>query len=330
MVSVIIPVRDDPDGIKRVLDCLAEQTFPRECFEVVIGDDGSQPGLEPRVPESDQRLRRVSTPALTSYAARNSAVQSARGEILAFCDADCLPAPDWLERGSSALEDADVVAGEVVFRPPERPTVWTLLTVDLFLDQRQNARLSRGVTANLMVRRKDFESLGGFDQSLPSGGDYDFVKRAVDKGARLRYDPRVVVGHPTMNEARPFLKKIFRTNFWSGFRHARNRDRMDVTGILALVPVLGVMLARKRAFRPAFSLQGDRLSCAGVRSTRSMRLLAVAALYFVVYFVAGTGRVLGWLRGMKMARSGLNAVYLHDGQAAGPKSSRSNGACLWS
>jgi hypothetical protein len=181
-----------------------------------------------------------------------------------------------------------------------------------------------------MVRRKDFESLGGFDQSLPSGGDYDFVKRMVGKDARLRHEPRATVGHPTMNEARPFLKKIYRTNYWSGARHARNRDRMDLTGLLALVPVLGVMLARHQAYRPAFGLQRDRLQSAGVRSTRSMRLLAVGALYFVVYFVAGTGRVLGWLRGMKMARSGLGPVYLNDAEATGLKSSRSKGPRSWS
>lgn len=329
-VSVIIPVRNDPDGVRQALACLARQTLPRDRYEVIVGDDGSDSNLAPPVPETEPGVRLTSGPPMTSYAARNRAARLARGDVLAFCDADCLPEPEWLERGLAAFDDADIVAGEVVFRPPERPTVWTLLTIDLFLDQKQNVRLSRGVTANLLARRKDFEALRGFDQSLPSGGDYDFVNRMVEKGARLRYEPRAAVGHPTMDQARPFLNKIFRTNYWSGVRRARNGDRMDLAGILALVPVLGVMLARRQAFRPAFGLQQDRLRSSGVRSTPSKRLLAVASLYFVVYFVAGSGRVLGWLKGMKMARSGPGPVYMDGPDGEGRDEKGSKGGHSWS
>ena len=58
----------------------------------------------------------------TSYAARNRAAANTRGDVLAFCDSDCLPEPRWLEAGLAALENADIVAGEVAFMPPARPT----------------------------------------------------------------------------------------------------------------------------------------------------------------------------------------------------------------
>src|SRR5204863_3618812 len=138
----------------------------------------------------------------------------ARGRVLAFCDSDCLPARTWLEEALAALENADVVAGEVRFAAPERLTSWSLLTIDMFLDQLRNVLLSRGVTANLVLRRELFETLGGFDESLPSGGDYDFVQRAVEHGARLTYAPRAVVHHPTLDEVRAFLRKVWSTNRW--------------------------------------------------------------------------------------------------------------------
>ncbi len=315
LVTVIIPVRDDPAGIRQVLVCLKKQTLPGNRFEVIIGDDGSRPDLAPDTATRNLDVKRVTGPPLTSYAARNLAARQARGQVLAFCDADCLPEPTWLEGGLAMLEGADLVAGEVQFRAPDRPTMWSLLTIDLFLDQKQNVSLSRGVTANLIVRRNDFENMGGFDQSLPSGGDYDFVGRMVDSGARLRFGPNAVVGHPTMDQARPFLSKIFRTNLWSGVRRARNKDRFDLAGILVLVPVLGVMLARRNALRPAFDLQQERLRASNVKPRWRERILAVAALYCVICFVAVAGRSLGWLKGARLARQGAGPVYSTPGKS---------------
>jgi len=308
LVSVIIPVRNDPGGIRQVLDCLAAQTVPKSLFEVIIGDDGSSPDCLPRV-AADKRVRVVSGPPRTSYAARNMAVAASRGNILAFCDADCLPTPTWLEEGLAALEGADVVAGEVRFLAPAKPTIWSLLTMDMFLDQRQNVRLSRGVTANLLVRRQDFDEFGGFDQSLPSGGDYDFVGRMVRRHARLRYSPLAMVHHPTMDSARGFLRKVFKTNYWSGVRRARDRDKIDLAGILVFVPIIGIVIARRRSFRPALSLHRERLAGANAASTPSKNILAIVTLYCLVSVVAGVGRVLGWLKGLRLARAGSGPEY---------------------
>jgi cellulose synthase/poly-beta-1,6-N-acetylglucosamine synthase-like glycosyltransferase len=161
LVSVIIPVRDNPDGIQETLASLARQTLPQDSFEIVIGDDGSRPELAPQVASGKSRPRVVKGPPRTSYAARNAAANLARGRVLAFCDSDCQPEPAWLEEALAALSDADVVAGEVKFTVPRQPTVWSLLTMDLFLDQKQNVLLSRGVTANLLVSRQLFNDLGG-------------------------------------------------------------------------------------------------------------------------------------------------------------------------
>ncbi len=321
LVSVIIPVRDDPDGIRRVLACLAAQTLPRERFEVIIGDDGSRPELAPQAPPGDPRIRVVTGPARTSYAARNAAVGVARGSILAFCDSDCQPEPVWLEQGLEALTGADLVAGEVKFLAPAKPTLWSLLTIDMFLDQRRNVRLSRGVTANLLVRRQLFDDLSGFDESLPSGGDYDFVGRALECGAQLRHAPLATVGHPTMNLAGPFLRKVWRTNFWSGVRKARFPKRIGLMATLVVVPVLGVVIARRNALRPAFSLDRGRLRACSVRPRVRDEVLAIAALYLVVCYVAVSARTCGWLRGLRLLREGRGPQYAPERKQASLESS---------
>ena len=302
LVSVIVPVRDDTRGLQELIRHLDAQTLPRARFEVVVGDDGSRPGsLEP-LDEYGDWVRFESGPPQTSYAARNRAVRSARGDFLAFCDTDCLPEPTWLEEGLSAIQQADLVAGEIIFVAPSSPTVWSLLTIDMFLDQERNVLLGRGVTANLFIRRTVFEQVGGFDESFPSGGDYDLVKRAVEGGAELVYAPAAVVHHPTLDDSRAFLRKVWTTNRWSAARRARAGAHPDFLNMLTFVPILGTALARRNALRPAWKLQRKRLRLAGLPPRLQHELRALPVLYFVVAYVAGFGRVRGWLHGRRLAQ----------------------------
>ena len=161
LVSVVVPVRDNPDGIRALLTCLDAQTLARDRFEVIIGDDGSRVGSITQFATADDRIHVVTQPPRTSYAARNQAAAAARGDVLAFTDSDCLPHARWLEEGLTALEEADIVAGHVSFVAPARPTLWSVLTVDMYLDQQRNVQRSRAATANLFVWREGFERWGG-------------------------------------------------------------------------------------------------------------------------------------------------------------------------
>jgi GT2 family glycosyltransferase len=236
--------------------------------------------------------------------------------VLAFCDSDCLPEPRWLEQGLAALECADVVAGEVTFAAPEPPTVWSLLTIDMFLDQKRNVALSRGVTANLLVRRELFDRLGGFDASLPSGGDYDFVGRAVTSGARLAYARDAVVRHPTLDSRRVFLRKVWTTNRWRAVRMARARKRPGLKSVVGLVPGLGVAFARREALRPIWRLEESRLRAAGVSIGWRVHLGAMSLIYFVVAAVGGCAQVRGWLEGRSM-RDAFDGAGVAERQAPG-------------
>ena len=300
LVSVIIPVRDDPDRVGELIRSLADQTLPRDQFEIVVGDDGSEPGSLARVLDSDGSVRIVAGPPKTSYAARNRAARAARGSVFAFCDSDCLPERNWLEEGLGALAAADLAAGEVRFSAPAKPTRWSLLTIDMFLDQERNVLLGRAVTANLFVRRNVFDELGGFDESLPSGGDYDFVARSVEAGARLDYAPTAVVRHPTLDDRRGFLRKVWATNKWSAARRARGGARPDLGVLLTFVPVLGAVRARRHALRSLSMLSRPRLRASGIEAGWREDLRALPALYLVVAYVAGFARIRGWRVGRRL------------------------------
>ena len=195
----------------------------------------------------------------------------------------------WLDQGLRALAGADLVGGMIRFRVPDRRTAWTLLDIDLHVDQERAVGNGTALTGNLFVRRDLFDRAGGFDDSLPSHGDYEFVARCVAHGARLGYSPVAMVSHPTHDRATPFLKKIWAAH-WS--RAVRELRRGKPPPILqsAFIPVFGMARSRRSVGR-SLRLDRRRLAANGVRARVWDDLRALPILYFVLPYVAGAARL---------------------------------------
>lgn len=292
VVSVIVPVRNGGRDLGGLLDALVAQTLSCEAFEVVIGDDGSTDGALGELEFPEPWLRVVPGPPLNSYAARNRAAQTSQARVLAFCDSDCTPEPSWLERGLAALDHADVVGGLIRPIVPDVPTVWTLLDLDLHVDQERAVNSGRGLGGNLFLRRDLFDRLGGFDDSLPNTGDSDLVARCVEAGLRLVFASDAVVWHPTHNRGRSFLRKVWRIHRALGIRHARQGMRPNLMTI-ASIPILSMARSRRHAGRP-LGLDRGRLSGAGVKPSALQNAAALGAMYLVLPTFIRAARFRGW------------------------------------
>ena len=292
VVSVVVPVRNGGSTLAQLVEALAAQTLARDCFEVLIADDGSTDGATEGLGTGDGWLRVLHGAPLNSYAARNRGAQAARAEALAFCDGDCSPDPAWLERGLAALEEADVVGG--LIRPiiPARPTVWTLLDLDFHVDQESAVASGRGLGGNLFVRREVFERAGGFDESIPNTGDSDFVSRCVSSGARLAFAPAAIVGHPTHDRARPFLRKVWRIQRALGIRDARRGVRPRLL-TASSIPIFSMFRSRRNAGRSLLP-DGTRLSAKGVEPRVRDQLRALPLMYLLLPVLIRAARFRGW------------------------------------
>ena len=103
-ISVIVPLYNKERWIRRALDSIAKQWFTD--FELLVVDDGSS-DAGPRIAATygDSRLRLISQPNAGPGAARNRGVEEARGEYLAFLDADDEWLPRYLEESVRVLEN---------------------------------------------------------------------------------------------------------------------------------------------------------------------------------------------------------------------------------
>jgi glycosyltransferase involved in cell wall biosynthesis len=296
-VSVIVPVRNGGALLRKLVDALEAQTLAHSSFELVVADDGSSESLDWL--RDVQWARVTSGPPLNSYAARNRAVRLSRGPMLAFCDADCIPVPDWLERGLAAVASTDMVAGRVRFILPERRTVWTLLDMDSSKDQEREVRNQTAETANLFLRRELFDRVGGFEEEIPEFGDFDFVQRAVALGAKLDFANDVVVWHPTRDTAGRFLRAQWIYSRGYAAREGRAGRLPQELNAKALVPVVPVARSRRwwgRSYGPDRRWLGEN----DVVPTRVETLKALPVMYLVVPYLRIAAQFVGWREGRRL------------------------------
>lgn len=233
-VSVIVPVLNDEARIGGCIEALLAQEYPRERYEVIVVDNGSSDRSYEVAARYPVTLL-SETETRSSFAARNRGMREARGEIFAFTDSDCTPAPRWLAEGVRAIQaGADLVGGRVRFVFSPRPSGAEVCDSMANMQIERNIR-ERGVckTANLFVRADLFATLGPFPHDLPSGGDVIWTGRATGAGHKLVYSPLAEVAHPTRRLA-ALLKKHYRVG--RGQRAIRAEQRATALPSVAAGP----------------------------------------------------------------------------------------------
>jgi glycosyltransferase involved in cell wall biosynthesis len=309
-VSVIVPARNGRAHLEKLIEALATQSVPCSEFELVIADDGSTDGSAEWLRQREIELDwvRVRTgPPQNSYAARNRAVRASRSPVLAFCDADCVPEPDWLERGLAALEGTDIVAGRFRFLVPTRRTVWTLLDMDSSKDHEREVRNGTAETANLFLRKELFDRLDGFEEVVPEYGDFDFVQRAVAHGASISFGSDVVVWHPTRERASQFLRAQWIYSRGYGAREGRAGRIPSDLRPRSLFPIVPVMRTRRwwgRSYGPDRRWLGEN----GVVPMRIETLKALPLMYLVVPYMRAVAQFCGWLDGRRLRIAGASSL----------------------
>ncbi|MES3518010.1 MAG: glycosyltransferase [Natronomonas sp.] len=213
--SIIVPVYNDPDGIRDTLDSILDHTDDRP--EIIVVDNGSTdhtPAVVRSYVEEYPHVRLEHERAVQgSYAARNTGLEVASGDVVVFLDADQTVTDSWLETGLEALEarSGAYLAPDVRLSSPETPTLAgrynraTGFPIEEFIERHGFAP-----TACLFVTRELIDDVGSFDERLVSGGDREFGNRVRSAGYDLHYAPEVVVYHPTRDSLRSLISRNLR------------------------------------------------------------------------------------------------------------------------
>ena len=216
-VSVIIPVFNDAKRLRICLEVLENQTYPKSLYEIIVVDNGSDEAedIEGVVAQFEKAIATYES-APGSYAARNKGISLAKGEVIAFTDADCIPAPDWLEKGVGNLlqvPNCGLVAGkiEIFFNNPNQTTAVELYESITAFPQKKLLETHRGgATANLFTFKTIIDKVGLFNASLKSNGDLEWGKRVYAAGYQQVYADDTCVNHPARYSFAQLYKRTIR------------------------------------------------------------------------------------------------------------------------
>lgn len=211
-VTVVVCVKDDP-RIYRLIESLVNQTMPKERYEIIVVENGSS--MFSNVVEFEKSVRYLHTSTANRAAARNIGMRAARGQLLLMTDADCIAAPDWIERMSERLADGSfgIVGGAIrKYRPKSLTQRYGITVAD---GQRQLSYLPAlplpyVVSANAGYISTLVREAGGFDEAFESGEDVDICYRLGLNGCTVGIVPEAVIWH----EDRPSIADHFHR-----FRH---------------------------------------------------------------------------------------------------------------
>jgi len=212
-VSIIIPVYNDTLRLKQCIEALEKQTYPKECLEIIVIDNGSTNNLQQDIQHyPGVSILKESCPG--SYVARNKGIAFAKGTIIAFTDSDCIPSVKWLEAGVKrlVLDNHGIIGGaiEFFFRDSKPNTVEFYDSLFFLQQERYVEEIKIATTANLFTLKKMFDKVGLFNGNLKSGADGEWCRRVTDSGYTIAYSMEAVVKHPARYKVKELYKKIRR------------------------------------------------------------------------------------------------------------------------
>jgi glycosyltransferase involved in cell wall biosynthesis len=232
-ITVIIPVFNDRTRLERCLESIKANAYGGP-YDVIVADNGSVDGSADTAAAAGAKV--LVMPGCRVAELRNACARTARGDILAFVDADHTLDPMWLATAAAMFDAPDIGAVGAPYLPPAN-TNWVQRSYDRMRrrdDMRQDVDwLPSG---NLLVRRPVFHQVGGFDTTLETCEDVDFCNRVRHASYRVVSDLRLRSTHfgdPATLEA------VFLGELWRG----RDNVRVTLRPPLRLNSLCSLMIA---------------------------------------------------------------------------------------
>lgn len=196
-VTIVIAVDNGATTIAACVSSLLAVRYPRERLEVVVVDNGSTDGTLERLRAFGDDIRVLHEPTRGASAARNCGIRGARGELIAFTDADCVVEPGWLAALVAPLGDSlvGVVGGPILSRAGGNRIEQF---GEVIHDQHraiENEHPPYVASGNWASRRDVLVGVGLFDDGLRRAQDVDLAWRILQSGHRLVYAPDAIVRH---------------------------------------------------------------------------------------------------------------------------------------
>ena len=200
-ISIVIPAYNAEATVGDAIRAVMNQPLPPEIFECIVVDDGSTDRTAEIAQNAGATVLRLPQ-NLGIAGARNAGVERARGNWIAFTDADCVPSRRWLSSILAEAEKADAstlaIAGKTIGLDSQTPAARFIdligaLDAENYLNHEEMPWAPGG---NVAYRRENLLAVGGFDPALKTYEAADLQLRMTMRfGGRIFYLPTAIVLH---------------------------------------------------------------------------------------------------------------------------------------
>lgn len=240
-ISIIVPVFNGENYIKKCLDSLCSQSYPESAYEIILVDNGSTDnGITIAKSYKISNLKILYEEKKSSYAARNKGIYAAVGDVIGFIDIDCIADNEWVKNAVhifNADPEVSYISGMIeLFNKGDDVTAWGIYDKNRFLNQESGIDKGSFKTANLFVRKSLFEEIGMFNSDFVSGEDINWTQRASKMGYKYVYCPDVKVYHPLRNSFSELAKKCYRVGFGKGQVAKRRKRYFFLISLKTILP----------------------------------------------------------------------------------------------
>jgi len=298
-ISVVIPSFNSSRTILQCLAALFNQIEPPG--EIILADSSEDNTLE---------LVRQHYPEVITYKfshrafpgpARNRGTGMARGEIIAFIDADCMAAPDWVQRMAwQHSASHEIVGGSVEVGNTDSLLAWAghLGEFREFLPAGPERAVVHTPTCNISYRKAILKTYGGFPNSYYPQEDMIFNHLLARNGFQVWFDPEIKVQHFCRESLRGYLSHQHRIGRVT--RVTLTRINMEGSTIArkpwvawALSPVLGIVKYYRNTSVFLRSLPQEAIKKPGL-----IPIIFLGSVWWARGFAAGALTGLTGLRGI--------------------------------
>ncbi len=214
-VSVIVPFLNEDQYIRKCIESLLDQDFSRDRYELIFVDNGSTDSSV-RIVEQYPDVKLLSETRGKVYTARNTGLDLATGEIMAFTDADCTVSRNWLSciHDEIAVKGKTIVLGRILFPSPKSDLLQIIENyrndhIEFVVENNFRDHIY-GYTNNMALRADVFERVGPFVE-LPVPGDTEIIHRCLRliPDTQVAYRPDMLIDHLEIVSARILLQKLY-------------------------------------------------------------------------------------------------------------------------
>jgi hypothetical protein len=293
-VSFVVPALNEGRHIRELFQNVTEITPPGVSWELVVVDNGSTDDtlqIAASLPNTVGIQARG-----TVGACRNAGVARARGSVLAFLDADIRLTTEWRASIESVLErlvrDERIVTGSTVSVPDDPTCIERYWFAPMCDRPRQYIN-----SAHLIVTRTLFDRVGGFDESLRTGEDFDFSERARRAGAQIVSDNRLRAIHLGFPRT---LREFANREMWHGQGDAGTlkrflASRVAITSVVFSALLVGGVIAAiaTHSWLPLLVALVACVGIAGLSALKRTGFVGIASLFvntalYHLYFLCRT------------------------------------------